>query len=307
MAYENMKLICDLPRLPARDVQAHKGSFGHALLVGGAPGMTGAISLAGMACLRSGSGLVSLAVPVASLQVVASLNPNYMTIPLECDLQGNLILACISRLDAAMARATCVAIGPGLGRSQESDEIVLNLLKKATVPMVVDADALNALSSDPDWKDTLKTASQYSQSDNGSVTPQRVLTPHPGEWQRLAGVSARDRSAQIDAANELARATCSTVVLKGHRTWVTDGHSAYENSTGNPSMATGGSGDCLTGMIAALICQGMSCFDAAVLGVYLHGLSADLAHEALGTPSTLATDLIDFLPGAFRHFAQTVI
>ena len=131
-----------------------------------------------------------------------------------------------------------------------------------------------------------------------------MLTPHPGEWERLCGVSAKDRAGQVAAANELAARTKCIVLLKGNQTFITNGKDSFINSTGNASMAVGGSGDCLTGIIAALVCQGMDGMDATRLGAHLHGLAGDIAHEELGTPSTLATDLVRYLPDAFRKFGK---
>jgi len=131
----------------------------------------------------------------------------------------------------------------------------------------------------------------------------RILTPHPGEWERLSGVKAKDRAGQIVAAHDFAARTKCIVLLKGNQSLITNGEESFTNATGNASMAVGGSGDCLTGIIAALICQGMNGMDAARLGAHLHGLAGDLAHEEIGTPSTLALDLIQFLPAAFRQLA----
>ena len=171
------------------------------------------------------------------------------------------------------------------------------LVEQANLPVVLDADGLNALSESDFWKSLSRSqsASRFHQNESP-----RILTPHPGEWERLSGISSKDRAAQIESANAHAARTHSVIVLKGHRTWITDGVRSHENQTGNPSLAVGGSGDCRTGIITALVCQGLSCFEAAVLGVHMHGLAGDLAHKELGSPSTLPLDLIRFLPNAFR-------
>jgi NAD(P)H-hydrate epimerase len=169
--------------------------------------------------------------------------------------------------------------------------MVLELFKSWPGTAVIDADALNAISeSTLGWSST--------------VTPPgpRILTPHPGEWARLTNVKADLPEEQHIAAVELAKHTQMIIVLKGHQTLVTDGQLQYRNTTGNPSLAIGGSGDVLTGMIVALVCQGLTPYDASVLAVYLHGLAGDIAHQQLGTPSTLGTDLIDCLPAAFRQY-----
>ena len=259
--------------------------------------MAGAIAIAGMACLRSGAGLVSLAVPESSLHVVAGFDPCYMTIPLPCDAQGRLTKAAMQPLDRVLNRSTCLAIGPGLGQSAESDKIVETLFSQYGKTLIVDADGLNALSESDAW---LRIRSDR-ETRTATLSP-RILTPHPGEWERLCGVPAKDRSRQIEQANEISLRCDTVILLKGHKTWITDGRRAFENTTGNASMAAGGNGDCLTGMIAALVAQQMTCFDAACLGAHLHGLAGDIAHRELGSPSTLATDLIRFLPAAFRAY-----
>ena len=287
----------EIPRLPPRALDAHKGSFGHALLIGGATGMTGAISIAGIACLRIGAGLVTLGIPQCSHIVVASFDPNYMTLPLPCDSDGRLNSDAETALSVLLMRASCVAIGPGLGRSDASDRVVANLFQNLEGPLLVDADGLNALSESKFWQEIVR----------GTIPPinrLRILTPHPGEWARLCGVSAKDRAGQVAAANDLAARTKCIVLLKGNQTLITNGKDSFINSTGNASMAVGGSGDCLTGILAALVCQGMDGMDAVRLGAHLHGLAGDLAHEELGTPSTLATDLIRYLPAAFRKLGR---
>jgi len=283
----------ELPRLPTRAINSHKGDFGHVMLIGGATGMTGAISIAGLACLRVGAGLVTLGIPERSQSIVASFDPNYMTLPLPCDSDGRLTEAALTILTTRLHRISCVAIGPGLGRSDASDALVVKLFETFEGPMLLDADALNALSESAVWKTRLR--------DGGSSTIRslRLLTPHPGEWERLSGVSMTDRPGQIAAAQRIALKANCIVLLKGNQTWITDGTESFINQTGNASMAVGGSGDCLTGIIAGLIGQQVGGLQAARLGAHLHGLAGDLAHQALGTPSTLATELIQFLPAAF--------
>jgi NAD(P)H-hydrate epimerase len=275
-----------LPRLPPRPRDAHKGQFGTALLIGGSRGMTGAIALAGMAALRGGAGLVRLAVPEPCLATVAAAEPSYMTLPLPADPAGRIAAAAGEALRAAAAAATVVAVGPGLGRSAELDRLVPELYRELSGPLVVDADGLNALADDPD------TLAQPGGP--------RILTPHPGEFARLIG-RRLDAEQRPMAAVALAARCRATVVLKGQHTLITDGRRQAVNTTGNPGMATGGSGDVLTGLIAALWCQGLDTFDAARLGVYLHGLAGDLAAAELGEASLIASDLVRWLPQAFRR------
>ncbi len=289
-----------LPRLPERQATSHKGDYGRALLVGGSRGMSGAIALAGMATLRSGAGLVTLAVPDSTLDVVAAIEPSYMTLALP-DTGGQIARSAAGVVLLRAAGATAVALGPGLGRSDELTELVGELYTTIAAPMVVDADALVALAARPEVL----------------ATPggPRVLTPHPGEFARLtnqppdaaAGIAeAGDRQRSEMAAELAARDTTkrTVVVLKGHRTIVADPRRASINQTGNPGMATGGSGDSLTGIITGLLCQGLEPWDAARLGVYVHGLAGDLAAEALGQVSMIARDLVDYLPSAFRALVR---
>jgi NAD(P)H-hydrate epimerase len=274
-----------LPVLPQRRVTSHKGEYGRALLVGGSRGMSGAIGLAGLAALRSGAGLVTLAVPDVCLDTVASYEPSYMTLALESDAGGRIAGASKGAIQHEAGQASCCACGPGIGRSPQLNELVGLMYESLRQPVVVDADGLNALASD------------------ASCLPRpggpRILTPHPGEFRRLVGNERLSPEACRTRAVELAGQCGVTVVLKGHRTLVTDGQQVLENSTGNPGMATGGSGDVLTGVITALVGQGLSPLEAAHLGVYVHGLAGDLAAGQLGQTSLVASDLVRWLPAAF--------
>ncbi|MCA9192757.1 MAG: NAD(P)H-hydrate dehydratase [Planctomycetales bacterium] len=287
----------ELPQLAARLPDAHKGVFGRALLIGGSCGMAGAISLAGLAALRLGAGLVRLAVPRAVLPTVASFSPCYMTIPLAEDEAGRLGRQAWNEIHPWIAQASCIAIGPGMGKSTELVELVASLLKRISCPVVVDADGLNCLAEcGMNWP---------------SMLPRQViLTPHPGEWERLAMASASDRHAQIKKAISAASLHRQripggelTVVLKGQGTVVTDGQSLVVNSTGTPAMATGGSGDVLTGMITALVCQGLVPRDAAHLAVFLHGQAAEISADSRGAHVVLPTELIDSIPAALQSLS----
>jgi len=280
--------VTELPRLPVRQAAGHKGTYGHALLIGGSRGMSGAISLAAQGALRSGIGLATAAVPDRCLETVAQFSPVYMVIPLP-EEQGRLGEGSWEVIDTWLDRADVLAIGPGLGQTEYLRRLMVRLWCEATLPLVIDADGLNNLAAITGWKQLPSPAP-------------RVLTPHPGEMQRLSGVAMNDREEQKQAAIELARQTKATIVLKGHRTWVTDGWQHFENTTGNPAMASGGSGDVLTGVITALIGQRLDPFSAAVLGVHLHGAAGDIAQAELGGESILATDLIASLPQAFRQY-----
>jgi len=283
-----------LPRLPPRKVDSHKGDFGRALLVGGSRGMSGAIGLAGMATLRSGAGSVTLAVPDVCLQTVAAFEPSYMTAPLACDEGGRIGHAAEAEIFRLAAVADCVACGPGLSRAPQLTELVARMYEALPQPLVLDADGLNALAA-------------LGEACPAAAAP-RILTPHPGEFRRLSG-EPDSRVPWEDVCRRavvLAARRGWVLVLKGHRTLVTDGQRVTVNTSGNPGMATGGSGDVLTGIITALVCQGLTPFDAAHLGVYLHGLAGDLAADQLGQVSLIARDLVDYLPQAFQSLRAEI-
>ena len=292
--HPHLEVVDRIPRLPPRPREAHKGMFGHALLVGGSLGMSGAIAIAGAAALRGGAGLVTLAVPSGSQTIVAANQPCAMTVALPEDTHGCLAQPAGEWLRRRMRLGTVLGMGPGLGRSPASDAITAQLFESWEEAAVFDADALNALAESEVWLGMIAGA-------RGPSARPRILTPHPGEWSRLSGVASSDREGQIAAAAALAAKAHVVIVLKGAATFVTDGRRGFVNRTGNPSMAVGGSGDALTGLITALLCQGLQSFDATVLGVALHGLAGDIAHRTLRTPSTLPTDWLHSLPAAFRE------
>jgi NAD(P)H-hydrate epimerase len=279
-----------LPTLPPRDPDAYKGNFGTALVISGSRGMSGAASLAGMSALRGGAGLVRVAVPNVCLETVAGFEPCYTTIPLPCDESGRLISLALPTLREEIEKATAIALGPGLGRSAEIDQLVGTLYREIDKPMVVDADGLTALATQPEV--FLSPAAGP-----------RVLTPHLGEFARIIGKKL-ENDARQQAAVDLAAKSGAVILLKGHRTLITDGRRRAHNTTGNPGMATGGAGDVLTGLTVALLCQGLSPYDAARLAAHLHGLAGDLAAESLGQVSLIARDLIDFLPQAFQSVGK---
>jgi ADP-dependent NAD(P)H-hydrate dehydratase len=278
-----------LSGLMPRGEASHKGNFGRVLVVGGSRNMAGAPALAGMATLRSGAGLVTLAVPECIHSIVSSFCPAYMTIALADDTQ-NLSIAAIEQVRHFARGVDVVAIGPGLGRAPAAVELVHKLYASLNCAMVVDADALNALA---DNRDLLH-----------EPTGPRILTPHPGEFARLTNEPAPTENDQrATAACELARRDRSNqtiIILKGHRTIIASADQYAINTTGNPGMATGGTGDVLTGITAALVGQGLPPWDAARLAVHVHGRAGDLARDALGEVSMTATDVIDYLPEAFR-------
>lgn len=278
------------PKLPPRDAHSHKGDYGRALLIGGSLGMAGAPALAGMACLRSGAGLVAIATPRCVQATVAGFYPAYTTHALPDDGE-RLTTQAAPAIDALMMEADAIAIGPGLGRGAALNDLVAAAWASAK-PQVIDADGLNALAA--------------SREKLAAPAGPRVLTPHAGEFARLAGEKLNDPNDDAqrrERAAALAR-SCggeTVVLLKGPRSVVTDGERFAVNATGNPGMATGGSGDVLTGVVTALLAQGLSAFDAARLGAHVHGLAADLAAAMLGEVSLTAVELVDHLPAAWKQ------
>ncbi len=285
-----------LPAFPARPVDGHKGTFGKVLAIGGSQGMSGSITLSALSALRGGAGLVQAAVPEAIQAIVSGVEPSYMTAAIPSDEAGRIAsIPPHARIAELCQSATAVAIGPGLGRSQQLDALVGWLYTTLAKPLVVDADALNAL------------AAMHGRADSPPPKPAgpRVLTPHPGEFSRLTGQSTEAISQRReDLALAFAAWWGVVLVLKGHRTLITDGKRLAINTTGNPGMATGGAGDVLTGLITSLLAQGMPAFDAAQLGVHLHGLAGDLAAEALGMPGLIASDLVRHLPYAIKSVVK---
>jgi ADP-dependent NAD(P)H-hydrate dehydratase / NAD(P)H-hydrate epimerase len=278
--------------LMPRPRDSNKGSYGHVLIVGGSFGKSGAAAMAGMAALRAGAGLSTVATPARVLTSVASFAAELMTEPLPETSAGSISLAAVQSgrfLDLSKPM-TVVAIGPGIGRNPETVQFVHEAVHQTKVPLVLDADGLNAFAGRTNLLD-------------GRRRP-LVLTPHPGEMSRLAGISIKAVQAdRLNVARSFARDHHLVLVLKGDRTIIAlpDG-SAWVNPTGNPGMATGGTGDILTGMTAGVIAQMPNDYArAAIAAVYLHGLAGDVAAEKMGEHSLVATDLLDGLPEAFRR------
>jgi ADP-dependent NAD(P)H-hydrate dehydratase len=283
-------LIQTIPTLPARPRDSHKGRFGTVLVVAGSRGMAGAAALCGASALRSGAGLVRVVSPAEIQPTVASFEPSYMTYPLPCDDEGLIQLEPARPiLERLIATSDIIAVGPGLGQSDDIRQLLRFLIAATAKPLVIDADGLNALVGQTDLLAGL----------NRPV----VLTPHPGEFARLIGVGIAEVEAnRVELAAKLAALSEPlVVVLKGAGTVVTDGDRYFVNTTGNPGMATGGAGDVLTGAIAALLGQKLPAFEAAQLGVFLHGLAGDIARDQNGEIGLIAGDLVEALPDAFVH------
>ncbi len=290
-----MDRITEIPKLPARPTDAHKGTFGKVLVIAGSRGMTGAAAITGMSALRSGAGLVRVAVPASVLPTVAAMEPCFTTIALPDTTEGCISTNAVDVVMGQLADNDVVAFGPGVGQDKGAREMA-NMLIGQPIRIVIDADGLNCLARSVDWIEKKKASI--------------ILTPHPGEMGRLWTGALREEmpdGQRTQTAVGFAQHSGCVVVLKGAGTVVTDGSKRiYVNTTGNPGMATAGAGDALTGVIAALAGGGMNDFDAAVAGTYIHGLAGDLAAEAVGQDSMIATDIVRNLGGAFVQMRSRV-
>jgi NAD(P)H-hydrate epimerase len=276
--------------LAPRPDESHKGTFGHLLAVAGSAGKSGAAVLVARGALRSGVGLMTVATPASCQERVAVQQAEVMTEALPENAAGLLAREACGRALALAERRDALAIGPGLGTEPETREVVLDLVSRRSCPVVLDADGLNAFSSN--GKDALERLA-------AGASP-LVLTPHPGEASRLLHCSTSEIQAdRLAAARRLAELSGATVVLKGHRSVVAtpEGRAAI-NSSGNPGMASGGTGDVLTGMIGAFLARGLAAYDAARLAVFVHGDAGDRAAQRLGQEAMIASDLIDEIPAS---------
>lgn len=280
----NITLRDDVASLPKKRAKhSHKGDYGRGLLVAGSEGMAGASILAARAALRSGVGLLTLSVPHGNNEILQRSVPEAMTLPDKC----------FTHLSQAPSidKYTAVAVGPGLGQHPDTERALLSLITSCPVPMVVDADALNILSRNKEYLARLPQGS--------------IITPHIGEFTRLAGV-CRNSYERLQRARELARENNICVVLKGAYTAVvTSSGDCFFNTTGNAGMATGGSGDVLTGILLSLLSQGLCAEDATRLGVFVHGVAGDIAAKKVGERSLVASDIIECLPEAWKSLDKT--
>lgn len=270
-----------LKRYKAIDSHTHKGIQGHALIIAGSYGKIGAAVLSSKACLKTGCGLVTAFVPQCGYEIVQTANPEVMVLT---DKNDRLI----SNISFDI-KPNAIAIGPGLGQETETQTAFHRFLETNKTPLVVDADALNILSANKEWVSLLM--------------PKTILTPHPKELERLIG--------KWDSEDEKFQKTMDfcerynlIVVMKGSPTHIVDGDKIYRNSTGNAALATAGSGDVLTGMICSLLAQSYEPLDAAILAVYLHGLTADIALPKTGYQSFIASDIINYLGKAFLSITE---
>lgn len=284
----NARLIREL--LPLRPRSSHKGDYGRVLLLCGSEGLTGAARLAAKAALRTGSGLVYLGVPEKVYPIAASGAGSEIVFPLPCDEAGRLCLSALPEIERRLENMDAVLLGPGLGRSEELTELVQSILTICRAPLVLDADGINAVAG---HIDVLR----------GSTCPV-VLTPHDGEFLRLGGdPKAADR---VEEAMRFARASECILLLKGHRSIITDSLNVYLNDTGNPGMATGGSGDVLAGILVSLLGQHVMPLEAAAAAAWLAGAAGDRAAMELGEYGMLPEDTIRHLPRLLQKLGDQI-
>jgi hydroxyethylthiazole kinase-like uncharacterized protein yjeF len=276
--------------LEPRPAESNKGNYGHVLLVGGSVGKAGSVAMAGMSALRAGAGLATVATAKSALATVAGFYPELMTEPLAETSDGTISTHAGERLAALAEGKSVIGIGPGISRVPETSELVRAIVRRCEVPIVLDADGLNAFEG-------------MTNELNGKGRT-LVITPHPGEMARLCGCTiAEVQRDRLGVARKFAREHELIVVLKGHRTLVVEpGGEVWVNTTGNPGMSTGGTGDILTGMVAGMIAQyPKDVLMAVCAAVHLHGLAGDVMRERVGEHSLVATDLLAGLPEAFLH------
>jgi hydroxyethylthiazole kinase-like uncharacterized protein yjeF len=281
--------------LDPRPAQSHKGDYGHLFVLAGSPGKTGAAALVCSGALRIGAGLVTLGIPASLNPILEAKLTEAMTAPLPDAGSGYLTADAVERIYQLLEGKTAVALGPGISTELTVQEVIAKLASETTLPLVIDADGLTALVS----------RSAILKQSKGSM----ILTPHPGEMARLAGITTQEVQAdRITVAKSCAASYNAIVVLKGNRTVIaTPDQEVYINPTGNPGMATGGTGDVLTGMIGGLLAQGLPPLEAAKWGVYLHGLAGDIAAQEIGEIPLIASDIIDYLPDALTEVKARAI
>jgi hydroxyethylthiazole kinase-like uncharacterized protein yjeF len=286
------------PLIGPRPLAANKGNFGHVLAIGGSVGKAGSVAMAGMAALRTGAGLSTVATPKSVLATVAGFHPEIMTEPLDETDAGTISIRSLEKgaMEALIKGKTLLAVGPGISRNPETSEFVRNLVTKYNPPLVLDADGL--------------TAFEGRATELNGKGRKLVITPHPGEMARLvASTVAAVQRDRISVARSFAREHELIVVLKGHRTLIADPDgTVWVNTTGNPGMATGGTGDILTGMVAGFIAQNPEHIaEAVIAAVHLHGVAGDVARESMGEHSLVATDLLKALPVAFSRVRDAAL
>jgi ADP-dependent NAD(P)H-hydrate dehydratase / NAD(P)H-hydrate epimerase len=292
MMYQLTEEVDIIPRIPHKKRNSNKGDYGKAHVIAGSQGMTGAAILTCRAALRTGLGMLKLYIPESLNVLITTSIPEVITIPLQEMRKGIIGLNHLNKIIEDSEKASVFAIGPGCGNTAEMVELIRRILMEVSIPMVIDADGLNALSKNVEWLSTKR----------GEV----ILTPHTGEMARLTGLDVEYiNSHPIDVARDFSTKWGVITVLKGSRTVIAQPDGTVNvNMNGNPGMATAGSGDVLTGIITGLIAQGLKPKDAAVVGVYLHGMSGDIMVEEKGDHGLLAGDLIEGMTLAFKELTK---
>ncbi len=279
-------------RLPARlfnrKADSHKGDFGHVFILAGSERFVGAACLCAQSAMRAGAGLVTLGIPRSLHPIAASKLTEAMTLALPETKNKSLSKGALREIKDFSKKAGCLLMGPGLSDDPETQQLIRDLIVEIDLPLVLDADALGALSGHLAILKSLKNKA--------------VLTPHPGEMARLCGLCVDEvQASRNKVANDFAFRYNNTLILKGHRTVVASPHKkCYTNTSGNPGMATAGSGDCLAGILAAFLAQGLEAYAASCAAVYIHGLAGDLAAREKTQISLIASDIIEYLPKAFK-------
>jgi NAD(P)H-hydrate epimerase len=283
----------NIKRVLTRKKATHKGDYGHVLVLAGSKGLTGAAFLTSQAALLSGSGLVTLGIPESLNPIMERKLTEVMTLPLPETKEASLSVRALTKIKNFLHKADAIAIGPGLSQNVSTKQLVKRLVRVLRRPFVLDANGINAFADNAPLLKRIRN-------------PLSVITPHPGELARLLQTKVRDiQKNRIVIARRLAKEYNKVFVLKGHRTVVSSpGGRHYINTTGNPGMASGGTGDVLTGIIASLLGQGIDPFQAASIGAYVHGLAGDLARRERGEISLRATDLLHKLPEAFKRIVR---
>ncbi|MCM8807962.1 MAG: NAD(P)H-hydrate dehydratase [Candidatus Omnitrophica bacterium] len=280
--------------LKKREKDTHKGDYGHLFIIGGSPGLTGAVCLAGISALRSGCGLVTIGIPESLNQIIEIKLTEVMSLPLpETEDHYFSLNAYEKTYEFIEKKADCVLIGPGISLHQETKKFVKKIIPEIKKPLIIDADALKIISENIEILKFLEKP---------------ILTPHPGEMCYLTGLSIKEiQKNREKVAVEFAQKYNVILILKGYKTIVTDGEKTYINLTGNPGMATAGSGDVLAGIIGGLLATGEEKFISAKYGVLIHGLAGDIAKREKGEISLIASDIIEKIPIAFKYLKKEKI
>jgi NAD(P)H-hydrate epimerase len=274
-------------QLRKRKADTHKGDYGYVLVLGGSPGLTGAVCLCAQAALRIGAGLVKVGIPASLNNIFEIKLTEAMSLPLE-ELNGHLSLKAFEQIKEILPKIDVIVLGCGASINPCTQELFLNIIDEIDKPLIIDADGINAIAKD------LKVLKRRK-------TKKLILTPHLGEFSRLIKFDInRIKQNRKELVKDFSLGYNLILVLKGHRSLVSDGKKIFENNTGNPGMATAGSGDVLTGIISGLVAQGLESFEAAKAGVYLHGLAGDLAAKDKTQSCLIASDIIEYLPKAVK-------